>query len=309
MSSPTRVAIVLSTYNSNTDYLAQQIDSLLAQTCKPFITIRDDGSSDSDTLNYLHDLNEKFGSSVQIIYGRNKGFVASFMDALRAASPHDYYAFSDQDDYWEPNKLQRAVDLLDQSNAYSSETPFLYYGQFVSCDNELKPIDVPQNRSIDQTFENALAEASIPGMVMVFNAAMRKALLRANPQHLAGHDWFAAMIATGFGKTIRDDAVVLRYRRHQGNVSAGSLSPLELFEFRFKTFILGTQLELIRAMAEEYYALFADNLSEKDRELVSLYIRPNSFTKKLRKLFWKKRFRESIPDEVAYRLLFLLGKL
>lgn len=275
MSSPTRVAIVLSTYNSNTDYLAQQIDSLLAQTCKPFITIRDDGSSDSDTLNYLHDLNEKFGSSVQIIYGRNKGFVASFMDALRAASPHDYYAFSDQDDYWEPNKLQRAVDLLDQSNAYSSETPFLYYGQFVSCDNELKPIDVPQNRSIDQTFENALAEASIPGMVMVFNAAMRKALLRANPQHLAGHDWFAAMIATGFGKTIRDDAV----------------------------------LELIRAMAEEYYALFADNLSEKDRELVSLYIRPNSFTKKLRKLFWKKRFRESIPDEVAYRLLFLLGKL
>ena len=310
MNSPRRVAIALSTYNPNLTYLNQQIDSLLAQTCKPIISIRDDGSNDQNVLDYLRKIEERSDSSVQVVFGQNEGFVASFMDALRACPPCcDYFAFSDQDDYWEPNKLERAVAMLDKSNASTSETPFLYYGQFVSCDNKLKAIDAPQSRSLDQTFENALAEASIPGMVMVFNGAMRNALLKANPHHLAGHDWFAAMIATGFGKTVRDDSVVLRYRRHQGNVSAGNLSAISLFVFRFKTFILGSQLNLIRTMAEEYSALFADKLSNENRELISLYVRPNTLIKKLRKLFWKRRFRESIPDEIAYRLLFLFGKL
>lgn len=39
VNSPRRVAIALSTYNPNLTYLNQQIDSLLAQTCKPILAL------------------------------------------------------------------------------------------------------------------------------------------------------------------------------------------------------------------------------------------------------------------------------
>ena len=61
-----------------------------------------------------------------LLYGSNIGVQASFMDLIKKADPtFDYYAFSDQDDVWLPEKLSRATQCL-QKMPYPETMPCLY---------------------------------------------------------------------------------------------------------------------------------------------------------------------------------------
>lgn len=48
--------------------------------------------------------------NVKIEKGNNLGFAKSFLTALDECDEADYYAFSDQDDVWEKDKLSTAMD-------------------------------------------------------------------------------------------------------------------------------------------------------------------------------------------------------
>ncbi|EME3524541.1 glycosyltransferase, partial [Enterococcus faecium] len=93
------VTVFMSTYNSEM-YLEEQIKSILKQKkVKVSLWVRDDGSSDN-TINIL----EKYKKKGKLTYfsGCNLGYGKSFLDLFKNIKiPTDYYAYSDQDDYWE----------------------------------------------------------------------------------------------------------------------------------------------------------------------------------------------------------------
>ena len=91
------VAVIMSTYNGE-KYLAEQIDSILAQKdVHVELFIRDDASQDS-TREIISDYVNKY-DNVHADYGTNNiGWIRSFIYALGTAPEFDYYALSDQDD-------------------------------------------------------------------------------------------------------------------------------------------------------------------------------------------------------------------
>jgi len=97
------------------DYLAEAVDSALAQTFQDFeIILVDDGSSDGST-----ELAQEFAREhpTKVRYLDHPGHVNRGMSASRnagaAAGGGDLIAFLDADDVWEPCKLAEQVGLFD----------------------------------------------------------------------------------------------------------------------------------------------------------------------------------------------------
>lgn len=127
-----KVCVVLPTYNG-TKYLANQLDSILGQTYPNIeVWLRDDGSCDS-TVEVIRKYASTY-DNVRFIEDDlgNLGCPASFYEIIRRAAPCDYYAFADQDDIWESEKVQRAVDAL---SVLEAGVPGVYYSSFTYVDS------------------------------------------------------------------------------------------------------------------------------------------------------------------------------
>ena len=126
-----KVLVLLSTYNGE-KYLREQLDSVLSQEgVDVSLLIRDDGSKDG-TLNILKEYSVK--DNVNYYEGVNCGPSESFHDLMRHAKGYDYYAFCDQDDVWNNDKLITAVRLLEEKK---QDLPLLYCSNLNVVDEHL----------------------------------------------------------------------------------------------------------------------------------------------------------------------------
>lgn len=108
------VAICMATYNGE-KYIAEQIDSIVKQTYTDWLLfIRDDGSKDNTIEILKKIINEKTDKIVLIEDPDLKGGSSkkNFAAILRWVNEHykfQYFMFSDQDDYWLPEKVETAI--------------------------------------------------------------------------------------------------------------------------------------------------------------------------------------------------------
>ena len=118
-----RVNVLLAAYNGE-KYIKQQIDSILDQTQRPnkiFINI--DQSQDK-TVSVIQDLAKQ--NPIIKILNSDKMFgsaAANFINLIIDAdlSDVDYIALADQDDVWKEDKLEKAIQKLEQGfDGYSS---------------------------------------------------------------------------------------------------------------------------------------------------------------------------------------------
>lgn len=108
MSRPT-VAVVLPTYN-RASFVAEAIDSILAQPVQPQeIIVVDDGSTDN-TLEVL----QGYGDAIRVINQANAGASAA-RNAGALAATSDWLTFLDSDDLWLPDRM--ALLLADLGGA------------------------------------------------------------------------------------------------------------------------------------------------------------------------------------------------
>ena len=109
------VAILLSTFNGE-QYLAEQLASFTAQTHANWqLYWRDDGSSDgTDRQVDIFAASEGAGRCINHPEGGHMRATGSFLALLRLAltGPARFFAFSDQDDVWLPEKLSHGVAAL-----------------------------------------------------------------------------------------------------------------------------------------------------------------------------------------------------
>jgi len=213
-----KVAILLATYQGQ-KYLAEQLDSFAAQTHHNWeVWASDDGSQD-DTHAILEQYEKHwpFGR-LSIHNGPEEGFAANFLSlTCKANIAADYYAYADQDDVWEDDKLARAVRWLQTVPAH---IPALYCGRTLLVDKHNKEIGVSPLFTKPPSFANALMQNIGGGNTMVFNNAAR-ALLQEAGEHIpvVTHDWWAYMLVSGCGGRVFYDAKpTLRYRQHENNL-------------------------------------------------------------------------------------------
>ena len=94
------VDILLAAYNGG-KYIAEQIDSILAQTYQDFrLIIRDDASTDN-TVMIIDEYAAKYPDKIWVVHDDAvcKSATKNFFQLLTYAEA-DYVMFSDQDDYW-----------------------------------------------------------------------------------------------------------------------------------------------------------------------------------------------------------------
>lgn len=210
------VAILLCTYNGE-KYLAEQLDSIEAQSFTNWVLwASDDGSSDQ-TLLILHNYQKKWGAErLKIIEGPRAGSTSNFMSLLYNESIEaDYYALSDQDDIWHSDKLQRAREWL---STLPRSAPALYCTRTLLVDESNEEIGMSELFKRPPSFRNALTQNIAGGNTMVFNTGLRSRLGTVRPDVVI-HDWWLYLVATACDGEVRYDPIPsLRYRQHQDNL-------------------------------------------------------------------------------------------
>ncbi len=213
-----KVAILLCTYHGQ-HYLADQLDSFAAQSY-PFweLWASDDGSED-DTHAILERYRQKWGDRrLSVHSGPELGFAANYLSlTCKADINAGYYAYSDQDDIWEADKLQRAMDWLLTIPAH---IPALYCSRTRLVDENNQDIGLSPLFTKPPSFANALMQNIGGGNTMVFNDAARKILREAGDDlEVVSHDCWAYMVVSGCGGQVMYDAYPsLRYRQHGANL-------------------------------------------------------------------------------------------
>lgn len=299
-----KVKVLLSAYNGE-KYISQQIDSILQQTYDNIeLYVRDDGSKDG-TYAILEEYEKK--ALITLIKGNNKGFIASFFDLLKYCGEADYYAFADQDDVWNENKIEMAIEKMEKAN---QNIPVLYFSNYDFYTQDLEYQGVG-NRGIKKpSFLNSLLDCMPLGFNIVFNKKAYEAVVNCIPQNSCGHDWWMYMVCAGLGQVIYDERPTVKYRRHSSNVSAGGMSFWKFQIWRFKKFFLNNYFANIRNQLMEFEELYGASLKDKDRKVLALFTgKRYNIVNTIKKLCYPHCFRQSINEELMVRCLFILGKL
>ncbi len=107
MNAPPLITCIVAVYNGQ-PYLAEALDSILAQTYRPLeLVVVNDGSTD-ETARVI----EGYGDTVRAVWQPNGGPAAARNHGLSLAGG-EFIAFLDADDRWHPEKLSRQMACFD----------------------------------------------------------------------------------------------------------------------------------------------------------------------------------------------------
>jgi glycosyltransferase involved in cell wall biosynthesis len=212
------VGILLCTCHGQ-DYLRDQLRSIAAQTHQNWkLWVSDDGSADG-TLDILEEFRRECGPERVLLHaGPLQGFAANFLSLVcNGEIKADYYAYADQDDIWEADKLQRGIERL---QTVDDRLPALYCTRTRLVDAHDRHIGYSPLFSKPPGFANALMQNIGGGNTMLFNDAARQLLCAAGKNvNVVSHDWWAYLLVSGCGGHVFYDAhASLRYRQHGGNI-------------------------------------------------------------------------------------------
>jgi len=195
------VEVLMATYRPNPDWLAQQESSILGQRgVSVRLRCREDSAGEGACANFA---------------------------SLLASCSGDYVAFSDQDDVWDPDKLQRSMALMSRMEAkWGRDVPLAVYTDARVVDAELNVISdslfgrtkVDPGRTLPRQL---ILQNTANGNTMLLNAALvRKAL--PVPSEVFMHDHWVMLVASVFGHVRCLREPTLSYRQHDANVLGGA---------------------------------------------------------------------------------------
>lgn len=241
-----RIKIMMSSYNGE-KYIEEQIKSILTQeNVQVELFIRDDGSKDS-TVKIIEKLSSLY-PNIHLYAFDNKGPSDSFMELLythEGEKKYDYYAFSDQDDIWQKDKLNRAVTFLE-----NEIKPALYYSALLTFQEKTGEQRLIVNER-EYSFVETFFQSHYPGCTMVMNAAGMELIHSiTKPAVTVMHDLFLVQVFMGTdSKIIYDKESRINYRIHGSNVSVKKDSFIGEIKRYKKIFDKQKGLRLASAMA------------------------------------------------------------
>ncbi len=301
-----KIQILMSTYNGE-KYLKEQLDSILNQSYENIeILVRDDGSTDS-TLEILESY-AKEHENLSYYQGNNLGAIQSFFELLQNSDEKaDYYAFADQDDYWLPEKLERAVSMLQKQEADMGQISLLYCSDTLLSDHNLKVLG-QDCKNPRPSYGNALVQNVCTGCTAVMNGSLRELINKTCPKDIVMHDWWFYLAATICGQVIYDDASYIKYRQHGNNEVGAKRSRLDIWKYRFGQ-LFQSRGELY-AQLQEVENWFGDRMSKEQREMLKLVLKSKKGLKnRLKLISHKSIYRNKRSDDLVYRGIVLIGKL
>jgi rhamnosyltransferase len=288
-----KVAVLLATFNGE-QWLEEQLDSIFHSVgAETHVFASDDGSTDG-TLAILRSIPP---SALTLLpSARTGGAGQNFLRLILEANfdSFDYIAFSDQDDVWLPEKLERAIcSISSQSlDAYSSDvTAFWADGQrrYVRKSHPQKELDF-------------MFEGGGPGNTFVLplkSALILRNFLQSVPvddlRQVKMHDWFiyAFFRSQGYLWKIDSYSGVL-YRQHSANVMGAGQG--------YKAML--RRIKLLRAdWYREQIVLFGKILNIQNSSVV--FLNDFRWSGLPKTLLGIRRYRRKFKDQLALAAYFI----
>lgn len=218
-----RVEVIVCTFNGE-KYIAEQLCSILSQSCKPdLISIYDDASMDG-TIGVVRQTIERDLSHIETRIVRNEknlGYVGNFSKGIKAAKG-DILFLCDQDDRWHSDKIQIALELLNEA----AVDMVFSDGRLIDADGKVvrgKSVLMHYGLSrADISSFSAQAVARLARRNYINGAAMairRESAMAALPVP-AGlpHDYWLAIWCALHGGIAASPRCLYDYRQHFNNV-------------------------------------------------------------------------------------------
>lgn len=215
-----KVLVLMASYNGE-KYIDAQLNSLFAQEgVEVELLVRDDGSTDS-----TRDILDRWGKTHPVSWytGGHLGAKYGFLELVTKATKSDanYFAFCDQDDVWDKDKLQIALSYLQTA---APEQPALYYCGQKLVDADLQPLSV-HRLNARRTMAARFVFGDIAGCTGVFNRALAEAVAAYKPEYMRMHDlWIMKVCCAIGGQVFVDPEAHIAYRQHGNNVEGLSNS-------------------------------------------------------------------------------------
>ncbi len=302
-----RLAVMMSTYNGE-KYIQAQIESILQQTVDiPFdLIVRDDGSKDG-TIQILESYQKK--GLLTYYTGENLGAAKGFIQLLRDNPGYEYYAYADQDDVWNPDKLSKGLQAV-----ADIEGPALYCTNAHLVDSQLQSLGRNTHRE-KPTYNlvSMLCLASCAqGCTSVFNNALAQVVQTHEvPQVFIMHDSLLTCLCALIGGTvIYDHEPSMQYRMHSSNVfgmSTAKQGLSKVIKSRLKEISTKPKVSMY-AQANSILDTYADVIPERNQAVCKTVIRSEkSLGARLRLVFDKNLKHDTFNKTITKKLTILLG--
>lgn len=297
------VQILMSTYNGE-KYIREQLNSILNQTYPEVkVLIRDDGSNDG-TIAILEEYAVKY-ANVEYYSGKNLGVIQSFLCLLNDSDDQaKYYAFADQDDVWLPEKIEKAVEMLE--NNKEGSLPLLYCSDVYVTEEALNVIKIDKKQA-RPSFGNALVQNICTGCTAVMNHELRDIINQTNPVNIVMHDWWFYLTASLHGKVIYDHNPYMYYRQHGNNEWGAKTRKKDILKYRLKQ--LSKKRGYIYRQNEEILKTFEVINQDKIKLIKLVQNSEKGILGKIELVFHREIYRTTRGDDLVYRLAVLIGKL
>ena len=281
-------------------YISRQIESILEQT-EPGVRllISDDCSTDR-TAEIAEGFARLHPDRIQVFRretpsgGAARHFLSTLSRVMRGrvADLPDYLLFSDQDDVWHPDKVQKTLNVMRREEHVSGTAlPILVHCDMRVTDdagNVISPSYVRyQQMSPERNHLNELlVQNNVTGGAMMMNRALAR-LIAAHPvpEHAVMHDQWIALAAAAFGRVVFFDKALYDYRQHGDNVLGAAKGSrvrevadrLGLFRRDKKT---KADMDLhsrrvydaLFLQAGEFYLQYGRELSPRNREILTAFL-------------------------------------
>lgn len=293
------VDILLATYNGE-KYLPELLDSVLNQGFRQFhLYIRDDGSTDG-TNAILDDYAQRYVGNITVVRDEKRlGSAKDNFFCLMGQGTANYIMFADQDDVWNPDKVERTVQAMTRAETdYGSETPILVHTDLTVVDEALRPIEPSLMRMQKlnpsyRTPNRLLVQNNVTGCTVMVNRALLKRGI-CSDERIIMHDWWLALIAAEFGKIVFLEKPSILYRQHNENrVGAKDVKSADYFKTKVNNTdkIHQSIIDTYR-QAQAFYDQFGDMIHEKRLYTDFIGLQNSSAAKRI-SVLWKHRLLKS----------------
>lgn len=213
------VDILVTTYNTKEKYLRKQIESILNQTHTNIkVYISDDKSTNPKVEKILKEYEEKDERIKVFIQPINLGYNRNF-EFLLKKSKANYIMFSDHDDVWHKDKVEKSLKTIKEENVdmvYCNCRQIDEDGTVLK-ENYFKYKNVPLVKGKSKL---AISRCVGIGCSQIITKDVRNKMIPFKKWMIA-HDWLAAFIANeGKGMSYIKEPL-FDYRLHNSNVFGG----------------------------------------------------------------------------------------
>lgn len=214
-----KVEILLTTYNTNHQFLKEQIDSILNQTYSNIsLLISDDSSTDKEVINILKEYEKQDKRIRLFLQEKNLGYNKNF-EFLLKCSGADYIMFCDHDDIWNEDKVEKSLEKLleDQVDmVYCNSKQINEKGEVIK-ENYFKYKNMPLIKGKSHL---AISRCIGIGCSQIITKNVKNEMLPFIDSVIA-HDWLAAFIANENRGISYIEEPLFKYRLHNSNVFGG----------------------------------------------------------------------------------------